>query len=323
MPSPEVTVVIPTRDRRVRLAATLAGVRRQRDVELEIVVVDDASTDGTAELVVALGDPRIRVIRRERAGGPATARNAGIAVARGRWIAFLDDDDLWAPDKLRRQLDAADAAGASWCYCAAAHVDDEAHVLFVRRPPDPTKLTAMLRGTNPVPAGASSVIVDAALLRRLEGFDEGLWHFADWDLWIRLAAAGPAAVVNEPLVGYVQHPENMRAQDPNRLRSELRRLDAKHDRSVRPGEPERATLLRWMAEGYVGAGKELAAARLYLSLSVRTRRAWAVRGFVRSVVGVRVRRWVRALRAAPGARASSVVALAWLHESVDAEGPTP
>jgi hypothetical protein len=166
------------------------------------------------------------------------------------------------------------------------------------------------------------VVVDAALVRRLEGFDEGLSHFADWDMWIRLAAAGRPAVVDAPLVGYVQHPANMRSQDPNSLRSELRWLDAKHDRRVDPAEPERVKLLRWIAEGYVGAGKRLAGARLYLSLSVRTRSAWALRGLVKSVVGLRARGWVRAFRAARTAtRASSVVGLAWLHDSVDSETP--
>lgn len=315
--SPEVTVVIPTRDRRRRLAATLAGVRRQRDVDLEVIVIDDGSRDGTAESVMALGDPRIRVLRLEHSGGPAKARNAGIGAARGGWIAFLDDDDLWAPTKLRRQLDTAHTLGASWCYCAAAHIDEKARVLFVAVPPDPATLGAALQGRNPVPAGASNVLVETTLLRRLGGFDEGLSHFADWDMWIRLTTAGRAAVVNAPLVGYVQHLGNMRTQDPNSLRLELCRLDAKHHRSVDPAEPERAKLLRWIAEGYVDAGKRRAAAHLYLSLAVRTRSARDLCGLVESVVGLRARRSVRALRATGTARASSAVGLAWLHDCID------
>jgi glycosyltransferase involved in cell wall biosynthesis len=317
MPSPEVTVVIPTRDRRRRLAATLASVRRQRDVDLEVIVVDDGSTDGTAQFVIALGDPRIRVLRMEHPGGPAKARNAGVEAARGGWIAFLDDDDVWAPSKLRRQLDTTRAVGASWCYCAAAHINEQARVLFVAVPPDPATLAVALQGRNPVPAGASNVIVETTLLRRLHGFDEGLSHFADWDMWIRLTAAGRAAVVNAPLVGYMQHVRNMRAQDPNSLRLELRRLDAKHHRSVDPAEPERAKLLRWIAEGYIGAGKRRTAACLYLSLAVRTRSARDVCGLVESVVGLRARRSVAALRAAGPGRAPSASGLAWLHDCID------
>jgi peptidoglycan/xylan/chitin deacetylase (PgdA/CDA1 family)/GT2 family glycosyltransferase len=317
MLSPEVTVVIPTRDRRSRLAATLAGVCRQHDVEMELIVVDDASTDGTADYVAALGDPCIRVIRRERPGGPAKARNAGIAAARGRWIAFLDDDDLWAPDKLRRQLDAAHAEGASWCYCAAAHVDDKAHLIFVDRPPDPTELTVALRGRNPVPAGASSVIVEAPLLRRLEGFDEGLSHFADWDMWIRLAAAGRAAAVHQPLVGYVQHSANMRIADPDSLRSELRRLDAKHHRTGGRSDPERAALLRWIAEGYLGAGKRLAASRLYASLAVRWRSPRDVGGIVATFVDALPAGSNAAWRVRSRAAATFTPRLAWLDEYVE------
>jgi glycosyltransferase involved in cell wall biosynthesis len=318
---PEVTVVIPTRDRRRRLAATLASVLRQRDVDLEVIVVDDGSMDGTAESVMALGDPRIRVVRREHAGGPAKARNAGIGAARGGWIAFLDDDDLWAPGKLRRQLDTARTLGASWCYCAAAHIDEQARVLFVAVPPGPATLAAALQGRNPVPAGASNVIVETALLRRLHGFDEGLSHFADWDMWIRLTASGRAAVVDAPLVGYMQHLRNMRGQDSKSLRLELRRLDAKHHRSVDPADPERAILLRWIAEGYLGSGERLAAARLYLSLAVRTRSARDLFGLVESVIGLRARRSVRALRAAGTGRASDAGALAWLRDCIPEDRP--
>src|SRR5690349_9916448 len=98
---PEVTVVVPTRDRHARLAATLAGVLRQRDVDLEVVVVDEASSPP----VGASADPRVRVLRHDEPQGVARARNAGLSAAQGAWVAFCDDDDLWGPEKLRRQLD--------------------------------------------------------------------------------------------------------------------------------------------------------------------------------------------------------------------------
>src|SRR5947209_3023883 len=101
---PEVTVVIPTHNRRARLAVTLRTALEQVDVDHEVVVIDEASSDGTADFLAAVHDRRVRVVRHEPAQGLPAARNAGIAVAQGRWVAFLDDDDLWAPDKLASQL---------------------------------------------------------------------------------------------------------------------------------------------------------------------------------------------------------------------------
>ena len=94
---PEVTVVVPTRNRASMLEQALRSVAGQRDVDLEAVVVDDGSTDDTQAVIAAMGDRRLRLIRHQRPQGVSTARNRGVADARGHWVAFLDDDDLWAP----------------------------------------------------------------------------------------------------------------------------------------------------------------------------------------------------------------------------------
>ena len=195
---------------------------------LQIVVVDDGSADGTAQRAQALGDSRILVVRHERSLGLAGARNAGIRAATGEWIAFLDDDDLWSETKLLSQLRAARRDEADWCYAGAAFVDERGRLLGLADPPDPLAVVRLLRGVNVIPAGASNVLVRAALLDRVGEFDERLSHFADWDLWIRLAAAARPAVVDEPLLAYVQHPGNMRLTDSEGLVRELDHLDAKH-----------------------------------------------------------------------------------------------
>src|SRR4051794_2611310 len=127
--APEVSVVIPTKDRCALLRRTLAMVGDQRDVTLEVVVVDDGSTDATARVLAGWPDDRVRALRHEAARGVAAARNSGLAAARGAWVGFLDDDDLWEPSKLRRQLDAAAAAGARWAYTATLVVDDHGGLL--------------------------------------------------------------------------------------------------------------------------------------------------------------------------------------------------
>src|ERR671931_448444 len=115
--APEVTVVVPTHGRWDLLStAALPASLGQEGVDLEVVVVDDGSTDATAEGLARIEDPRLRVVRHDRPHGVAQARNAGIAAARGEWVALLDDDDLWAPWKLRAQLDAAVAERAVFAY---------------------------------------------------------------------------------------------------------------------------------------------------------------------------------------------------------------
>ena len=102
----DVTVVIPTHNRRQLVAQAVRSVLHQEGVSLELVVVDDGSTDGTGPWLdrIAATDSRIKVVHHEQPRFISRARNAGIARASGRWVAFCDDDDLWAPDKLSSQL---------------------------------------------------------------------------------------------------------------------------------------------------------------------------------------------------------------------------
>ena len=216
----EVSVVIPTRDRSRLLALTLHSVCWQRGVDLEVVVVDDGSTDDTAETVAGLADPRIRLVRQPVAQGVSAARNRGITEAQGRWVAFLDDDDLWAPDKLACQLEAARGTGRAWVYTGAVNVDQHLRVLEGGPPPPPDRVVELLGSYNPVPAGASNVIVHADTLTRAGAFDIGLRNNEDWDLWIRLARLGPPAWVCHPLTAYRMHPASNAFADVGRMLAE-------------------------------------------------------------------------------------------------------
>src|SRR5918993_498800 len=117
-----VSVVVPTRNRSRLLASTLRSVLVQRGVELEVIVVDEGSTDNTPEMLAALDDPRVRVLRHDVPRGLSAARNRGADEARGEWVAFVDDDDLWAPEKLVSQLDAARAMARDWAYTGSVTI---------------------------------------------------------------------------------------------------------------------------------------------------------------------------------------------------------
>ena len=113
---PDVSVVVPTRDRVSFLRQALRSVPGQRDVALEVVIVDDGSKHDVAEALEGFLDDRCHVHRNGTSQGVSSARNRGIRAAQAPWIAFLDDDDLWSPDKLRLQLAVAAAASARWVY---------------------------------------------------------------------------------------------------------------------------------------------------------------------------------------------------------------
>jgi glycosyltransferase involved in cell wall biosynthesis len=217
---PEVSVVIPTRDRSRLLALTLRSVLWQRDVDLEVVVVDDGADDDTAEVVAGFGDARIHLVRHEVPQGVSAARNRGVAEATGRWVAFLDDDDLWAPDKLARQLQAARRSGRTWVYAGGVNVDQRLRVLEGGPPPPPDRVMELLGRYNPVPAGASNVVVRADALVRAGAFDRRLRRTEDWDMWIRLARLGPPAWVCHPLTAYRMHAGSKAFVDENRMLTE-------------------------------------------------------------------------------------------------------
>jgi len=195
----EATVVIPSRDRPRTLRLAVRSALAQPEVAIEVIVVDDGSYH-SLEPAGELSDPRVRVVKNEVSRGVGTARNRGIAEAQSGWIAFLDDDDLWAPRKLRLQLDALRATGRRWAYGGEVIIDPNLRVVGGSPPPPPEVVVADLNHYDAVPAGASNVVVAADLLRSIGPFDPDLTTSEDWDMWIRLARTGPPACVERPVV---------------------------------------------------------------------------------------------------------------------------
>ena len=273
--TPEVSVVIPTRNRRYRLHRTLKSALAQENVELEVVVVNDGSRDRTAEYLRSHPDPRVFPVTHAAQAGLAAARNSGLAHARAPWIALLDDDDLWSPSKLRKQLDAAYAQNSRWVYSSVIGVDDSLREVFRDAAPEPQSLLEPLLAENALIAGGSNVCVHRDLLARVGNFDERLNQLADWDLWIRLAAAERPASETSVLTAYVLHPENMVLGRAQELEAELDYLAEKHRQlhSRYPGSTlNRAAISEWAAWSHGRVGRRREALRLYLASAVRYRR---------------------------------------------------
>lgn len=200
MPVPSgVSVVIPAYNAAQTIARAVGSVLAQTLPPREIIVVDDASTDGTIAKARALGPVKPVVLPKQRGAG--AARNAGIRAAAGPWIAFLDADDEWLPQKLEKQCAAAPGPRSA-VFCASEEfgpdgisMGDTLRGVSVDCSPDAFK---SLLKTNFM--ATPTVMASRQLLTELGGFDETLPVAEDQDLWIRLAAAGELVYVPETLV---------------------------------------------------------------------------------------------------------------------------
>ena len=292
---PAVSVVIPTHNRLHFLKRSLGSVLSQRDVTLEAIVVDDGSKDGTAGYVGQLGDDRVQLLRHDRPAGVAAARNSGLGRAQGGWVAFLDDDDLWAPDKLAVQLEAAKRHGAAgWVCMGSVTVDEGLRVLAVTTPAPEADLFNLL-AYNHIPGGASGTVVRSELARSVGGFDTNLSNMADWDMWIRLSLEASLATVHRPLVARFEH-EGGLSGDPRGIREEFEWVVSKHQevRGQR-GVPASGATLRWFARRQVEAGNGRAAARNYIHVAHHygDRKSWG-RALIAYVWPELLRRrWIR------------------------------
>lgn len=260
-----VGVVVTTRDRRVWLASALACVLAQGDVVREVVVVDDGSTDGTQEWLRRLKDPRITVLQMPGTG-VAAARNAGLARVRAPWVAFTDDDDVWAPDKLVSQIAALrEQPGSRWAAAGAVLVDEQLSAVGWEWPMERGDVSQVALEKNPVSGGASGTLIDAALVREVGAFDPQFSVLADWDLWIRLAATTTLTVVERPLHAYRLHATTLSSRSAE-VERELELLERKHAAQRRAAAlSERSPRVHlWMAQRAQRAGMRRVAASAYL-----------------------------------------------------------
>lgn len=208
MANPKVSVIIPAYNAIAYLPKTLASVQQQTFKDFEVLVIDDGSTDSTADWVNSLSDRNVQLIVQKN-GGCASARNRGIQAARGDYIAFLDADDIWEPSKLEKQahiLETSAAVGVvnTWI----SNIDSQGQPIGNLGTPDAEgKVWAQVIEENPIMCGSAPMVrrqcFDAVGL-----FDQSLRSAEDWDMWIRLAKKYEFAVVKEPLVRYRIHPKS-------------------------------------------------------------------------------------------------------------------
>jgi glycosyltransferase involved in cell wall biosynthesis len=208
---PLVSVIVPTFERSDFLRTALRSVLRQTVKDFEVLVVDDGSATAAAPVIKEFDDARFRYFRHESNRGEAAARNTAIRNARGHYLAFLDDDDEWLPQKLRLQLDlfgrCSAAVGCVNGGFAAVRAHDR-HVLWQQIPTRRGDLLHELWLENIVGA-PSTVMVKRECVERVGLFDENIAFGVDYDLWIRLAERYSFDFVPEIVARYTVHPRQM------------------------------------------------------------------------------------------------------------------
>jgi glycosyltransferase involved in cell wall biosynthesis len=257
--TPKFSVVIPAYNAGLYIAECVNSVLAQTDPDFEVIVVDDGSTDDTAQIVSSFTDPRLRLVQRAN-GGLAVARNTGIAASRGELVAFLDADDRWCPEKLAAHRQALDRDWeASVSYDWAAFIDqqgDRTGLCMARTHRTLTHEDFLLKNYL---GNGSTAVVRRSVLEQAGYFDEHLRRLVDHELWVRLTHQGHRLhLVPQVLTEYRTHPASFTADTDRMLQGVevfLQRVARYAPDSVRRLAPLTiACTHRWMARAAFVAG---------------------------------------------------------------------
>jgi glycosyltransferase involved in cell wall biosynthesis len=200
-----VSVIIPVFNGATFVERSIGSVLTQTFQDFEIIVVDDGSTDNTAQVVQAITDDRLQYIYQSNQG-PSAARNNGIQHTRGEFVAFLDSDDCWLPTKLEKQLQRfRQIPIAGLVHCSANIVDVNGNIIRYQEAHLEGQCLESLLMQNSIVT--SSVMIPRIVFNQVGCFCESVKHGEDWELWMRIASAFSVAAVREPLVVYVFMPE--------------------------------------------------------------------------------------------------------------------
>lgn len=204
---PQVSVVIPTHNRAECLPCAITSALNQTFQDFEIIVVDDASQDNTTRVVESFNDQRIQYLRHETTQGAAKARNAGILRAKGKYIAFLDDDDEWLPEKLKMQVDILETSPSTLGGVYTGSLDVQQSTGEIVRQLTPSKrgkiFDEMLIQNWIGPT--STVMLKRECFEKVGLFDMNISFAEDYDMWIRVSKEYDFEYIKQPLVKFHYH----------------------------------------------------------------------------------------------------------------------
>lgn len=294
--SPFFSAVIPVYNQSRWIEETLTSALEQGRKDLEVIVVDDGSTDDSTSIIEKFSG-RVNLIRQENAG-VAAARNRGFEAARGKWIAFLDSDDLWLPghlDRLARAIDENPTAGLVYANALVIDEQGKKRKLKPSKPPGPDPFLTVLLA-NTITTSAAAIRRD--VLGEVGNCWPGLQRGEDWDLWLRIAHRHPVVHVPETSVLYRRQTTSLVHTGGAGMREDNLRVIARAA-ALRPEMPASA-LRRARANAFQESAIRLLAAletglarrELWFALKERPSsiRSWAL--LVASLGGKTLARWI-------------------------------
>lgn len=229
----EVSVIIPTHNRQRLVSRAVRSVLNQTYKDLECIVVDDASSDGTPQVIQTIEDERLVYLRHDRNRGASGARNTGIRAAKSSLIAFLDDDDEWLPEKLVKQVSLLKALPEEYgmVYCWMDYLDNAGHIIQERHPTHRGNVFASVLVKQGI-AGCPTLLVRRHVVDAVGGFDESLPRGNDGDFIRRICRVYKVDVVPEVLVRvHVAHGyERITSETDRGIRNHLLAQQAKLDK---------------------------------------------------------------------------------------------
>ena len=286
MSTPRVSVLTATRNRAHLLPATIDSVLCQSLSDFEMILVDDGSTDATRGVVESYRDPRLRFDGQPRIGNLSKLRNLGVEQARGKYIAFLDSDDLWHEDKLRLQVEALEKhPHAGWSFCGYESFNEQGTLrinLYSDHPEIASVFLTLIRSRMTI--YPSTVLVRRELLDAAGAFDE-TFLVGDFELLTRLAFASEAALLHLPLARIRKHDGNTSAEPEwavDGYQDAIRSVESFYARGAIPRDVRTEILLHHydrLGSLFLEQGRRTDARRVLLGC-LRLR-PWSLRGWTR------------------------------------------
>lgn len=227
-----ISVIIPTYNRAGVLERAVRSVLDQQDEELEVIVVDDGSTDPTSAVLAAIGDPRIRYECLTERSGACAARNRGIELARGEYIAFQDSDDEWLPGKLTIQRKLLEETGADVVFCAFERysVQGERLQVFPGEDVEPGRVTYERLLMDNL-CSTQTIMGRRACFEEIR-FDPSFPRLQDWEMMLRMARRYDVRFHRDVLVRVYEQTDSI-STHPERLLTALRRISELHSEAIR------------------------------------------------------------------------------------------
>ena len=271
---PKVSIIIPTYNRANLLSRAIKSVLNQTFKDFELIIVDDGSTDNTKQVVEKFQkeDSRIKYIWQENSGAPARPKNTGIKNAKGNYIAFLDDDDEWLPEKLEKQLklfESSSNLGFVGCNILVTNNKNKKSSKVYKMPTYSESIFFEKLFEGNFILTSSCVVIKREVLNKIGLFDENLKFGDDWDLWLRIAKKYKFDFAPEFLIKYYIHGGNIIPNlPPMKEAREFEYIFTKYQREYEKYPHIYSIHLRQLASRYCASG-QMSKGRKYYIQSIK------------------------------------------------------